>query len=197
MGELLKLLPHCRVCDEPATRTMHSDVLLDNDEVGLFCDEHGAMDVERFHLLTQVTFSDLTQASVVRRCKGIRVMPDHGSIHECDYHGAVEGFCQVVNERLNRNVREGSTWVRVRPPSMEELDAIKAGVPRLMPFTRPGSLARVVAFYHLAGDGTRMVDIDIGGDTATYEFEAFERAFIRAVDGSEWHLDRMTAFDRR
>lgn len=193
MVELLKFLPfRCVVCNFPATRQMISDVLL-NDEVGLFCDDHGPADSERFKNLTQMTYEDLVQASVVRRCQTVRVRVYHGSISECDYHGAVEGFCQVVNDRLNKNIKEGSTWVRVKPPSKEELDAIKAGVPRLMPFTRPGSLARVLAVHHQ--NGVRLVDIDIGGDTASYEFESFTRAFIRAVDGSEWHLDRMSAFD--
>jgi len=194
MGELLReLAPPCYVCDAPATRLMISDVLLDGEGWFHFCDDHQASDSKRFQSLTQVTYEELRWASLIRRCRGVRVMPDHGAITECEYHGAVEGFCQVVNERLNiATIKEGSTWVRVKPPSRDELDAIKAGVPRLMPFTRPGSLARVVALYR--HDGVRMVDIDIGGDVASYEFEAFTRAFIRAVDGSEWHLDRMSAF---
>lgn len=194
MGELLKMLPHrCCACGEPATRAMYSDVLL-NGELGFFCDGHGASDSERFKNLTEVTFKDLIrQADLVRRCQAVRVMPDHGSIRECDYHGAVEGFCQVVNERLNQNIKEGATWVRVKPPSTEELDAIKAGVPRLMPFTRPGSLARVVALHD--NYGGQLVDIDIGGDMAQYEIDAFKRAFIQAIDGHRWHLDSMSAFD--
>lgn len=192
MVELLGVLPHCRVCDGPATRRMDSFALLSSDEV-LFCDAHGAGDVERYRCLTQMTYEDITQASFVRRCQSVRVMPDHGLITECEYHGAVEGFCQVVNERLNRNIKEGSTWVRVKPPSREELDAVSGGVPRLMPFTRVGSLATLLSVYYIA-DGTRMVDLQIGGDTAIYEFEAFTRAFVRAVAGDEWKLDRMTAF---
>lgn len=192
MGELLRFLPFkCCVCNGPATQTMYSDVLL-NDEAGLFCDDHGAMDSERFKNLTQMTYEDLIQASVVRRCREIRVMPDHGAISECDYHGAVEGFCQVVNNRLNWNIKEGSTWVRVKPPSKEELDAIRAGTPQLMPFVRSGSLAKVKSIHYI--NGVRMVDIDIGGDLAQYEVQAFMRAFIQAVDGSEWHLDQMSAF---
>lgn len=198
MGELLReLSPPCYVCDAPATVMMISDVLLDGDGWFHFCDNHRASDSERFRTLTQVTYEELRWASLVRRCRSIRVMPDHGFITECDYHGAVEGFCQAVNERLNLNIKEGSTWVRIKPPSREELDAIRDGVPRLMPFTRPGSLARVVALYHLASDHAQMVNIDIGGDVATYELEAFKRAFIQAIDGHRWHLDRMSAFDPR
>jgi hypothetical protein len=193
MGELLRLLPfRCCVCGEAATRTMYSEVLLTN-ETGLFCDEHGAGDSERFHNLTSVTFEDLSQqAPVVRRCKTVRVMPERGAVSECDYHGAVEGFCQVLNERLNHNIKEGSTWVRVKPPSREELDAVSGGVPRLMPFTRPGSLAKIESIHYL--NSVRMVDVEIGGDMATYELEAFKRAFIQAVSGDRWHLDQLEAF---
>ena len=192
MVELLKFLPfRCVVCNFPATRQMISDVLL-NDEVGLFCDDHGPADSERFKNLTQMTYEDLVQASVVRRCQTVRVRVYHGSISECDYHGAVEGFCQVVNDRLNKNIKEGSTWVRVKPPSKEELDAIRDGTPRLMPFVRSGSLAKVESIHYI--NGVRMVDIDIGGDMATYEVEAFKRAFIQAIDGHRWHLDQLEAF---
>jgi hypothetical protein len=193
MGELLReFAPPCYVCDAPATLTMVSDVLLDGEGRFHFCDEHRASDSKRFHSLTQVTYEELKCASLVRRCREIRVMPDHGAISECDYHGAVEGFCQVVNNRLNRNIKEGSTWVRIKPPSKEELDAIREGTPRLMPFTRPGSLARVIALHDRYGG--QLVDIDIGGDLAQYEVKAFMRAFIRTVDGSEWHLDQLEAF---
>lgn len=189
---LLRLLPRCRVCGEAATRTMCSDALLDNDEGGLFCDGHGPADTDRFHNLTQFTFDDMQQAELVRRCLSLRrcssVLP------ECAYHAAAEGLCQVVNERVNKKLMEGSTWVRVTPPSQEELGAISGGAPRLMPFTRVGSLATLVSIYHLSGDGTRMVDVLIGGDTVVFEFEAFTRAFVRAVSQDEWQLDRMSAF---
>jgi hypothetical protein len=193
MGELLKeFAPPCYVCDAPATLLMVSDVLLDGDGWFHFCDNHRASDSKRFHSLTQVTYEELRCASLVRRCQTVRVMPDHGSIRECDYHGAVEGFCQVVNERLNHNIKEGSTWVRVKPPSREELDAVSGGVPRLMPFTRPGSLAKIESIHYL--NSVRMVDVEIGGDMATYELEAFKRAFIQAVSGDRWHLDQLEAF---
>jgi hypothetical protein len=196
MGELLReFAPPCYVCDAPATLTMVSDVLLDGEGRFHFCDDHRASDSERFRTLTQVTYEELRCASLVRRCREIRVMPDHGAISECDYHGAVEGFCLVVNERLNRNIKEGSTWVRIKPPSKEELDAIRDGTPRLMPFVRSGSLAKVESIHYI--NGVRMVDIDIGGDMATYEVEAFKRAFIQAIDGHRWHLDSMSAFDPR
>ncbi len=84
-------------------------------------------------------------------------MPDHGSIAECDYHGAVEGFAQTVNERLNRNIKEGSTWVRIKPPSKEELEAIREGTPRLMPFVRSGSLAKVESIHYI--NGVRMTSV--------------------------------------
>jgi hypothetical protein len=189
--ELLQLLPHCRVCDGSATRTMRSDVLLDNDEVGLFCDEHGAADSERFHNLTQMTYEDLEQAGLVRRCLSLRRCSS--AVLECAYHAAAEGLCMVVNARMNQNLKEGSTWVRVKPPSREELEAISGGAPRLMPFCRVGSLATLVSLYYLV-DETRMVDVKIGGDTVVYEFEAFIRAYVRAVAEGEWQLDKLSAF---
>ena len=190
--ELLQLFPHCRVCDEPATRTMRSDALLDNDEVGLFCDAHGAGDSERFHNLTQMTYEDLDVAGLIRRCQSLRRCSS--TVPECAYHAAAEGLCQVVNDRLNKNLKEGSTWVRVTPPSQVELGAISGEAPRLMPFTRVGSLVTLVSVYYVSG--TRMVDLQVGPDIARYEFDAFTRAFVRAVAGDEWKLDRMSAYDQ-
>ena len=128
MSRLLEIVaPPCLVCDAPATRVLESPVLMVQG-VTHFCDAHGAEDSETCRHLTEFTYVELDIASLVRRCLSIRVVPDHGSITECEYHGAVEGFCQVVNERLNNaHIKEGSTWVRVKPPSREELDAIKAG----------------------------------------------------------------------
>lgn len=191
VSELLQLLPHCRVCGGPATRTMCSDALLDNDEGGLFCDSHGPADTERFKNLTQVTFEELSTVGLVRRCQSLRRV---GSVlPECAYHAAAEGLCMVVNERLNKNLKEGSTWVRVTPPSQEELGAISGEAPRLMPFTRVGALATLVSLYHLS-EGTRMVDVQIGGDTVVFEFDAFTRSFVRVVSQDEWQLDKMSAF---
>ena len=63
-----------------------------------------------------------------------------------------------------------------------------------MPFTRVGSLVTLVSVYYVSG--TRMVDLQVGPDIARYEFDAFTRAFVRAVAGDEWKLDRMSAYDQ-
>lgn len=185
MLELLRLLPfRCWICNEPATRAMYQEDM-PNGEVGTFCDSHGPGDSERYRNLKNVVFEELSQASVVRRCLQVRVMPDHELISECDFHGAVEGFCQVINDRLNRNPKKDSTWVRVRPPSNEELEASRSGLPQLLPFIRPGSIARVV----FSDPSHGKITLDIGGETAVYDLETFNRSFIQAVEGHQWHLN--------
>jgi hypothetical protein len=175
MGRYLR---SCCVCFRGATRLLHGLVIL--EDVPAFCDRHGIEDSSKYRVMSTAEYEVLPQAELVRRYEALHRC--QGPLPECAWHGAVEGFVETVNARFCvGSPQPESVWVRIRPPSEEELE-VQRGDPKMMPFLRVGSLAHVLSCFSGGPRRTEYIEIRVGSTAATYTLEAFMRTYIKTVD---------------
>lgn len=173
-----RYLSRCCVCFRGATRQLKGLVIM--EDVPDFCDRHGVDDIPQYCMMKSDEYEELPQAELVRRYEALHRC--QGPLPECAWHGAVEGFVEAVNARFcaSQDPKPESIWVRVRPPSEEEL-GIQVHYPKMMPFLRVGSLAHVLSCYS-GGPQTRYVEIRVGSSPAVYTLEDFMKTYIKTVD---------------
>ncbi len=86
----------------------------------------------------------------------------------------------MFNRRVGTRTIRGS-WVRIRPPTMEEAQNVQDN-PWYLPFVRVGSLGDVVA------DVGEYIDLSIAGVSVLIERETFLSTWVRAVSQREWRV---------
>lgn len=162
LGEVLReYFPQCCLCDSVATREGNGSRFCDRHQWGL------------------VSLTDLRQAKVVRQYD--KLQQRKVILSDDQWQLAVLGFVEDVNNRVNpKHPQFGSSWVRIRPSSDKEQEALM-GVPSLLPFLRVGSLVSVLGCYRI-GLESWLVDVRAGSLTGTFTFKAFHQTFIKTVD---------------
>lgn len=106
---------------------------------------------------------------------------DHKALmeREAAYEPAVRNLIRSVNTRLSQQPAAGQTWVRLRPPTEEELVDEKLN-PRFVRFHRIGSAAKVTTAL------PDFVEIHSGGATTMIGVREFLESWVRLVSESEW-----------
>lgn len=80
--------------------------------------------------------------------------------HEAAFEPTVRALVRSVNERLGSLPSAGEFWVRVRPPTLDELDLDEAR-PAVVKFHRVGALVQIaetlVDFVEVFGSGETLL----------------------------------------
>lgn len=93
---------------------------------------------------------------------------------EAEWSDPVRTFLTIFNGRVCRDVKQDSTWVRMRPPTRDELlDSKEDG--RIVPFLRVGSLGTVTDVC------PQYVTVQCGGDSLVYGRREFLSTWTKAV----------------
>jgi hypothetical protein len=113
---------------------------------------------------------------------------------EAAYAERIRPFLELFNRRVGRP-SEGQAWVRVRPPSVTEVEQLSTDL-RCVKFLRVGALV-LVRSLDPGEDGAVHAESD--GDVLCFSRREFLGTFVRAVDWSSpgcrppWADPRRTA----
>jgi len=101
------------------------------------------------------------------------------AIDESRHAETIGIFVEEFNQRMNPRVKVNSRWVRMTPPTQRDFDMVSQD-PTVLPFTRVGA---IVDIWDVTNG---FVSARAGGWTLMYKTSEFLKAFVRAVDPSEW-----------
>lgn len=103
------------------------------------------------------------------------------AFREAQWSDPVRAFLTLFNERMCRDVDCDSVWVRMRPPTRDELEDVQEDV-RTVPFLRVGSLGTVIDVC------PRYVTVRCGSDALVYERREFLSTWTRAIGQDKWKV---------
>lgn len=102
-------------------------------------------------------------------------------IREAAYEPAVRSYVRSYNSRSGVAPGPGQSWVRIRPPTEEEIvdEAIN---PKLVRFHRLGAAATVLA-------ATRdFVELSCAGEVVMTGYQDFADSWVRLVTEDNWRI---------
>lgn len=104
---------------------------------------------------------------------------------EAQFAAPIREFTKMLNRRMSMSgqILEGSLWVRIRPPTMQEAEMAQEDH-RTLPFLRVGSVGVVVGV--VVDSKSWVIDLSIAGDRLLIEREEFLSTWTRVVEPDEW-----------